>query len=88
MMNQNSLVAYTNILGTLSKRRMQVYSAIEYLQSASNLDISHFTGLPINCVTGRTKELRDLQVVMEDKKDICPTTNQMVSYWKVVMKLR
>lgn len=88
MMNQNSLVAYTNILSKLSKRRMQVYSAIEYLESASNLDISKFTNLPINCVTGRTKELRDREVVMEDKKALCPKTNQMVSYWKVVMKLR
>lgn len=88
MMNQNSLVAYTNILGSLSKRRMQVYSAIEYLGAASNLQISNFVKLPINCVTGRTKELRDLEVVMESHKAPCSKTNQMVSYWKVVMKLR
>jgi len=87
MIVDNSYITYVNILEKLSKRRMEVYSIIAHIGPCSNLQVSKCLNLPINCITGRVKELRDIGVVVEDKRAICPETKQMVSYWKVAKNL-
>ncbi len=73
--------AFYYILETLGERQEQVFKTIKEIQPCSNLMISKKLNLPINCVTGRVKELRDFAVVRFYKKDICPETRMKVTYW-------
>ena len=70
---------------TITGRRLQVYNAIEKMGSCSNSMIARELHLSINKITGRVNELRNyFKVVGYDKKDICPVTNRLVLFWKVV----
>lgn len=77
-----SLLAYAYVLENLGERQALIYSVIRRLKSVSNFQISKKLNLPINSITPRTKELRDLGVVMQHKKDLCPETKRLVIYWK------
>lgn len=77
-----SLLAYAYVLENLGERQALVYSVIRRLKSVSNFRIAKELNLPINRICPRVKELRDLGVVMQDKKDMCPDTNRLVIYWK------
>ena len=66
-------------------RRLQVYECIKSLGEGSNSQIAKELRLSINRVTGRVNELRNhFKVVGFAKKDICPVTNRIVLFWKVV----
>lgn len=86
-MQSTSLLAYAGILGSLGERQIQVYRAISDLKSCSNTMISQYLHLPINCIVGRTNELRKMRVVRQDKKDMCPVTNKLVIFWRVARRL-
>ena len=77
-----SLKAYADVLETLGDRQIQVYKAIKDLRSANNLMIAERVGLPINSVTPRVKELRDLGVVRAHHKAYCPKTQRLTIFWK------
>lgn len=69
-------------------RRLQVYEAIKKMNSCSNSMIAQELKLSINKITGRVNELRNyFKVVGFDKKDMCPITNRLVLFWKVVKDL-
>jgi len=85
--NPTSMLAYLEILENLGERQRIVYRAIRELKSANNLMIAKHLGLSINQVTGRVFELRKFGVVREDKKELCPYTNRLTTYWKVVRRL-
>lgn len=59
MIQQTSLHAFYTLGQKLGKRQQQVFDAVCELGSASNEAIQKQTGLPINVVTPRVKELRD-----------------------------
>lgn len=59
MIQQTSLLAFYSLGAKLGKRQQQVFDAVCELGSASNEMIQKQTGLPINVVTPRVKELRD-----------------------------
>lgn len=61
--NSLSIAAYSKIHDSLGKRQKIVYGVIQKHGPVTNLQISEILGWPINCVTGRTKELRDRKVV-------------------------
>lgn len=66
-------------------RRLEVYNCIKRLGSCSNSMIAKDLRLSINKITGRVNELRNyFKVVGYDKKDICPVTNRLVMFWKIV----
>lgn len=77
-----SLKAYADVLETLGERQMLVYRKLRELKHASNFKLSKELNLPINRIVPRIKELRDLGVVMQYKKEICPETNKLVIIWK------
>jgi len=84
---QTSRDAYKNIKesGLLTERERQVYGAISTLGGATNLEISKHLGLPINCVTGRTRDLVDKRHrVMCIGEKYCPETGKMHTVWGVV----
>jgi hypothetical protein len=66
-------------------RRLQVYNCIKNMGECSNSMIAQELRLSINKITGRVNELRNnFKVVGFAKKDMCPVTNRMVLFWKVV----
>lgn len=66
-------------------RRLQVYDCIKKMGECSNSMIANELHLSINKITGRVNELRNyFKVVGYAKKDICPVTNRLVLFWKVV----
>lgn len=69
-------------------RRLQVYECIKIMGECSNSMIAKELQLSINKITGRVNELRNhFKVVGYAKKDLCPVTNRMVLFWKVVKDL-
>ena len=84
MIQQTSLRAFEEIrLSNLGERQKQVLEALKSLGSANNMMLSKKIGIPINCVTGRTRDLVKLGLVEEIFKAKCPITNKMTIFWKV-----
>ena len=63
LIQQTSIEAYDCIYDNLGDRQKVVYDVIEEYSNVCNQDISMILGLPINCITGRVKELRDKNFV-------------------------
>lgn len=63
MIQQTSIEAYKSLYDDLSNRQKIVYDVIDEYNNICNQDISMILGIPINCVTGRVKELRDIGFV-------------------------
>lgn len=82
-MAQTSLLAYRS-LERIGAKQQACYRAIKNLGSASNYDIAQYLGWDVNRVTGRCKELRELNFVEEAYRDLCPATNRTVIYWRLV----
>ncbi len=62
MVTETSRVAYKN-LKEIGNKQSIVLNKLEELGKASNQDIADALNWPINRVTGRMKELRDLKLV-------------------------
>lgn len=80
--SDTSLLAYAEVLENLGERQEQVFEVIRRLRSCNNLMIQKELGLPINSITPRVNELRELGVVRLHKRDICPYTGRKVKFWK------
>ena len=83
MIQETSLESFMQILPELGDRQQQVLDCIRNHISVSNREISSILGLPINSVTPRVKELRDLGFVVccDIKKD--EVTNRNVMCWRI-----
>lgn len=79
---QPTLWAYIGIQPTLGRRHKEVLKALEDLGPTYNLKIANHLGLPINSITGRTKELRDMGKVREAFIGQCSETGRSVTYWE------
>ncbi len=82
MIQTTSIIAY-NSLTDLGSRQYQVLEHIYHGKSVCNLDIALSLNLPINQVTGRTKELVDMGLVTEGHKSPNPHTGRTVIYWEL-----
>lgn len=77
--------AYEAIKPTLTERQQQVLAVLKRCDCMCNFQIAQQLGWPINCVTGRVKELRDKNKVEKDgDKRIGPPNRLPVYYWKAV----
>lgn len=56
---QTSLIAFNHVKGFRGKRHRQICEALAIFGDMCNAEISQITGLPINCITPRVKELRE-----------------------------
>ena len=83
MIQQTSLSAYNEIKSTLGERQAQVYNILVRLVEATNKMISEKGNIPINCVTARIFELRELGLVKESYKDKCPISGRMAIFWRI-----
>lgn len=71
-------------LKDLGARQLEVHKAIGELGTASNREIAKYLGRPINEITPRVKELRDLRYVAEHGKKWDNETRRNVTAWCVV----
>ncbi len=78
-----SLLAYVDVLENLGERQIAVYKTMRELKSCNSTMIAEHLNLPINCIVPRVHELRELGVVMQDKKELCPFTNKLTIFWRV-----
>jgi len=61
---KTSIEAYHSLLPSLSSRQSLVYNVIKMYPGSSNLDLCRIMDIPINSVTPRVKELRELGLVV------------------------
>lgn len=81
-MQQTSLLAYHS-LEQLGKKQKACYDLINREGRLCNREIAELLGWPINRVTPRVLELREQGHVVEVYRDLDPTTNRTVIFWKV-----
>lgn len=74
---------FGEIQPTLGKRQKAVFDIIEKLGSSTNLEISRYSGIPINQVTPRTNELVKKGLVVADTKRECSVSHKTVYSWRV-----
>lgn len=82
MIQHTSLLAHKEVKPKIGKMQQTILNVITELPNISNLEIARTLGWPINSVTPRVKELRDLELVEDAglKKD--PLTSRTVHGWK------
>ena len=68
---------------SLSEKQLAVLEAIQLIGPASNEEVAHYLGWPINRVVGRTFELREFGVVLPAGKRQCRITGNIVHTWRV-----
>lgn len=81
-LQQTSLEAWNNIQHGMGQRQLQVYLALKEMKEATNAMLSQRLQLPINCITPRTLELRQIGLVIESYRDKCPVTGRSAIFWR------
>ena len=81
MMQQSSLEAYQMIKPKLPQCRKVVYDVILDYAPISNKEIAERLDWPINKVTPRVKELRDMGLVHKVFKNEDPESHVNVNFW-------
>jgi hypothetical protein len=84
MYQSTSGVAFKKVRPSLGPRQKAVLGALRTLGNATNEEVSKFLRLPVNRITGRTKELRDMELVIEAGQRICKVTGSKVNAWTAV----
>ncbi len=83
---QNRLESYRAIQTELGRRQREVYMRLREAPSVgmdmSNREIALSLHWPVNCVTGRVKELRDDGLVVESCVRWDCVTRRNVTAWK------
>jgi len=82
-MQQTSLLAYEEASTRIGKHQQEVLAVIRDYQPVCNQQIAEVLDWPINTVTPRVKELREMHKVVEAKKDLYRPTNRTVIYWGI-----
>lgn len=78
------MVAFFLILGKLPECRMKVFKAIKEIgEPCSNYMVAEHLHLPINRITGRTNDLRKLNMLKFHHSGICQETGSQVDYWVI-----
>jgi len=85
MIQDTSLEAYKVLEPELGERQQQIYNVLKkFPDGRSNLSISRILGLPINCVTPRVKELRDMGLVVFSHYNKDRVTGRRCMCWRIV----
>jgi hypothetical protein len=86
MIQDSSLRAYYDIQRTLHPRQKQVFIALSSVPDATNRELELLTGLRVNEITPRVKELREKGVVVQSCERRCKAskTSRLVIAWKSV----
>lgn len=81
MIQPTSLQAYNQIKPTLSYRQAQVLEYLKTYGSSTNSEIARALGRPINCITGRMREVVKKGLVVKIDKRRCFVTSYMAITW-------
>lgn len=75
-----SLAAYDNLreTGKLSARQQQVMAVIQPGRDYSLQELVMLCGLPVNCVSGRVKELKDAKALEHGPTRACSLTKATI----------
>lgn len=85
-MIDTSIAAYNSIIPDLSKKQKVVMGAMFILNGkATNEDLSHYLGFPINSITPRTGEL--LKKGLIDRGDKVKSQSGRMAYQYVIKQL-
>jgi len=49
--------------------------------------LHELTGLNINNVSGRVNDLHKLGLIINSKKDTCPTTGSLTKFWRMKRRI-
>lgn len=74
--------AFASIVPIMGERQAQVYAALTH-ENLTNNELAHRLRMPINCVTPRVHELRNMGMVEEAGKRHCHITGRMAYVWGV-----
>lgn len=85
MIQNTSLEAHDKILKTLGERQKNVMWALTSGGAMCNLQIAEFLERPINSITPRVLELREIGLIEESHKAVSPSGRRAI-YWQVVSK--
>lgn len=77
-------IAATHDPVRLGDKQQKVLDAFRAIGPASNTEVAHHLGWPINQVVGRTFELRELGLVVPAIKRVCSITGFVVQTWRCV----
>lgn len=75
--------SYSHVRASLPGKRWQVFRALKDIQPASNTDIAKELDWSINRVTGRVKELRDGDYLIQHGTKTDPRTGREVCTWAI-----
>src|SRR5882762_672966 len=84
MIQDTSLETWYRIQSTIGRRQKDVLDALRTQPNATNAEIAHMLRWPINRVTPRTFELREIGVVEEIGKRNCRVTGRRAIAWRAV----
>ena len=84
MMIDTSLDAWNNVKSTLKKRQFEVYKAIAESPNHTAAEYAQDLVRPVNTISGRFGELRELGKIKKVEKRRCRVTQGVAWTWSVV----
>lgn len=79
-----SVAAYQDVQAHLGEKQQVVLTVLQDTPNMTNTEIAQSLGWPINTVTPRVYELRNLGLVREIGKRMCKVTGKSVYAWEPV----
>jgi len=81
MVTETSIQSYKEIKENIGSKQKIVLNALKTLEVANNKMIANFTKFPINSVTGRMNELREMKLVTYSHDAPCPYSKRKTMFW-------
>lgn len=81
-----SLDAYLKVQPQLGEKQKRIYALFREYGNCTNLELSTKSGIPINQVTGRTRELYTKGYLVQAGKRACNISGMTVCSWSVKLK--
>jgi len=85
MVQETSLRAFEEVKQTLGNRQRLILNSLKTLKVANNQMLSRFLKKPINTITPRVNELRDMKLVTFSHEGSCPITKRNTMFWKLTI---
>lgn len=82
MLQDTSRAAWDSIQPKLGAKQKEIYDVLRLLPDATNAELAARLGWPINTVTPRVKELREMNLVMDAGKRTCRITGSTAHAWR------
>jgi len=87
MQSATSFLAYIENLEKLTGDKLTIMKTIKKEGEVNNMMLHELTGLNINNVSGRVNDLHKLGLIINSKKDTCPTTGSLTKFWRMKRRI-